>query len=97
MFGDASGAGFGNSLEIDSNLIYSHGQWSEDMSTESSNFRYLSNFINAIEAADSKGLFGNAELFIFTDNFVAETTFHKGTLSSKCFFELMLVHKCTEV
>jgi hypothetical protein len=91
MFRDASGAGFGSSLEIDSNLIYSHGQWNNAMPLESSNFIELSNSINAIESANSKGLLENSEWFIFTDNFAAKSTFHKGTSSSKPLFELMLV------
>jgi hypothetical protein len=40
-----------------------------------SNYRELSNLIHA----KSKGLLKDTALFVFTDNFVAKSTFHKGT------------------
>jgi hypothetical protein len=90
MFGDASGAGFGSSLEISGTLHYMHGQWNYDNSKESSNFRELANLIHAISDASSKGLLHQSELFVFTDNSVAESAFFKGTSSSKRLFDLML-------
>jgi hypothetical protein len=87
MFGDASGCGFGSSMWIDSDLHYVHGQWDINNAQESSNYRELSNLINAIEKASFKGLLEDTELFVFTDNFVAESTFHKGTSSSKRLFD----------
>ncbi len=94
MFGDASGSGFGNSLEIDHNLYYSHGQWNQDHSRESSNFRELANLVLAIQNAKEGGLLNNTELFVFTDNGTTESTFYKGTSSSRKLFELMLqLHK----
>lgn len=90
MFGDASGSGFGSSFTIDQSLIYSHGKWNINHSQESSNYRELSNLINAIKEAAERGLLTNAELFVFTDNFASESTFYKGTSSSKKLFELML-------
>jgi hypothetical protein len=90
MFGDASGAGFGSSLEISGTLHYMHGQWNYDNSKESSNFRELANLIHVISDASSKGLLHQSELFVFTDNSVAESAFFKGTSSSKRLFDLML-------
>ncbi len=40
------------------------------------------------DAAD-KGLLTQTEFFVFTDNFASESTFYKGTSSSKKVFELM--------
>jgi hypothetical protein len=90
MFGDASGTGFGSSLFIDNKLYYQHGQWSSDSSRESSNFRELSNLINAIKDASRHGFLEDMELFVFTDNWTAESAFFKGTSSSRKLFDLVL-------
>jgi hypothetical protein len=90
MFGDASGSGFGSSFCIDNRLLYQHGQWSQSNSEESSNYRELSNLINAIKDALGKGLLDKRELFVFTDNFTAESAFFKGSSSSRKLFELVL-------
>ncbi len=90
MFGDASGSGFGSSFTIDHTLMYMHGKWNKKHAQESSNFRELSNLINAIKDAVDKDLLSRSELFVFTDNFATESTFYKGTSSSKTLFELML-------
>jgi hypothetical protein len=90
MFGDASGAGFGSSLEVSGSLHYIHGQWNHTSANETSNYRELSNLINAISEASSRGFLDHAELFVFTDNSVAESAFFKGTSKSKRLFELML-------
>jgi hypothetical protein len=90
MFGDASGSGFGTSLEIAGTLHFTHGQWNCEWSKESSKYRELANLINAISEASSKGLLHQSELFVFTVNSVAESSFFKGTSSSKKLFDLML-------
>ena len=49
-FGDASGLGFGSTLQTkDGTLHYRLGEWSREISEESSNFRELFNLILAIE------------------------------------------------
>ena len=90
MFGDASGSGFGSCLKIGNDIHYLHGQWHPSLAQESSNYRELGNLINAIKSASSKGLLKDSELFVFTDNIAAESTFYKGTSSSKRLFELTL-------
>lgn len=90
MFGDASGSGFGSSHFIKDRLHYLHGKWGVNLSMESSNYRELSNLVNAINDAEKKHLLLNMKLFVFTDNFAADSTFHKGTSSSKKLFELTL-------
>ncbi len=94
MLGDASGSGFGSSFVINNKVYYQHGQWNFTVSAESSNYRELSNLINAITDAHDKDLLLDTELFIFTDNFTAESAFFKGTSSSRKLFELILsLHK----
>jgi hypothetical protein len=90
MFGDASGTGFGSTFQGDSGLRYTYGQWDVLSSKESSNFRELSNLVHAIDNASLSGSLDDSELFVFTDNFAAKSSFFKGTSSSKHLFELML-------
>jgi hypothetical protein len=90
MFGDASGSGFGSSLKVGKEIFYLHGQWKPSFSQESSNYRELCNLINAIKRASFEGLLKDSELFVFTDNTAAESSFYKGTSSSKRLFKLTL-------
>jgi hypothetical protein len=89
-FGDASGLGFGTTLLIHGSIHYRHGQWSTSVSEESSNYRELNNLILGIEEAVTQGPLDDCEVFLFTDNSMAESVFHKGTSSSKTLFQLVL-------
>ncbi|GKY90814.1 hypothetical protein MPSEU_000054200 [Mayamaea pseudoterrestris] len=94
-FGDASGSGFGIS-EADNKgdyevIQYVYGVWEERVSNESSNFRELNNFVVRIESGLSNGTIQpGTEFFLFTDNFVTERAFYKGTSKAKVLFELVL-------
>jgi hypothetical protein len=90
-FGDASGSGFGTTLQmLDGGLLYRHGQWSTEQSEKSSNYRELNNLLLGIEESMDQGVLQGGELFMFTDNSTAESSFHKGTTSSRTLFELIL-------
>ena len=90
-FGDASGSGFGSTIEVAEGLRYRHGLWGRDMNNRSSNYRELRNLVEAIEEGVSDGSLEGCELFLFTDNTVAEAAFYKGnTSSSKVLFELIV-------
>jgi hypothetical protein len=85
LVGDASGAGHGTSfLSTGSEVIdCSHGSWSEEASARSSNFRELANLVRRVEQLwKNNKLERGTELFIFTDNFVTESVFHKGAATS---------------
>jgi hypothetical protein len=56
----------------------------------SSNFRELRNLVESVEAAVTKGMLDNCELFMFTDNSTAEAAYYKGTSSSEALFDLVL-------
>ena len=89
-FGDASGSAFGATL-LDADVTYfEYGQWSTEMSEESSNWRELNNLVESIESwvrsHDMKG----SQLFVFTDNMTAECAFWKGTSKSRKLFNLIL-------
>jgi hypothetical protein len=72
-FGDASGSGFGSSSVLrDGCTLFRHGLWGKDSTDESSNYRELANLVTAIEEGLALGELINSELFIFTDNSMAE-------------------------
>jgi hypothetical protein len=66
-FADASSRGFGSTLSIYGNLHYHHGQWSIDVTDESSNFWELSILVAAITEATLSGLLCECELFFFSE------------------------------
>jgi hypothetical protein len=95
-FGDASGAGFGSSILIGTDLVYRTGTWSQTISEESSNYRELRNLVDAIELSTNSGELQGSEVFFFTDNTTAEGAFFKGTSSSKTLYELVVRMKALE-
>jgi hypothetical protein len=93
MFGDASGVGFGQSLWLlgreDVDMFY--GLWDKKTSGNSSNWREFYNQVLGVERGIKSGNIPNGtEIFLFTDNFVTEWAFHRGTSKSKMLFDLIL-------
>jgi hypothetical protein len=90
-FGDASGYGFGATIQIGENLWYEYSQWASEIAEESSsNWRELANLVNFIErTVDTHDLDGS-EVFIFTNNQTAESAFWKGHSSSPKLSDLVL-------
>jgi hypothetical protein len=97
-FGDASGSGFGATMQIDDGIHYQYGQWCYEVTEEkSSNWRELNNLVEFLEhSVEENGLSG-CEIFIFTDNSTAEAAYWKGTSKSKALFELVLRLKLLEI
>ena len=89
-FGDASGGGFGASIEAKKGLWYRHGIWGADVDGESSNYRELRNLVDSLEKLAALGEVEDSELFLFTDNTVAEAAFYRGTSSNRKLFDLIL-------
>ena len=89
-FGDASGDSFGSSIENSQGLRVRYGIWGRDLNKISSNYRELCNLVETIEEEVKCGSLIGSELFIFTDNAVAEGCFYKGTAQSKHLFNLIL-------
>ena len=77
-FGDSSGAGFGNCISIDNVNHAKYGTWSHKFENAHSNFKELKNLVNAVCEAARDGLLMDAELFMFTDNMVAEKAYYNG-------------------
>lgn len=89
-FADASGSGFGGSFLVGDEIRYISGQWIEEVSSQSSNFRELSNLINSLEVLLADETLKHAEVFMFTDNSTSEAAFFKGTSKSPLLFDLVL-------
>ena len=77
-FGDASGQGFGNAIQVEGKIHSEFGEWSAEVEDKHSNYKELRNLVNAVKKAYAKGLLKDCELFLFTDNFVAECGYYNG-------------------
>ena len=75
--GDASGKGFGSALIRREGVEYEAGAWKCEWHDRSSNFREADNLVRRIEDLVKGGL-SDAEIFIYTDNFVFESCYYKG-------------------
>lgn len=82
-FGDASGTGFGSTIETSRGLKYRVGVWGSDDKTESSNYKELENVVTTIEDEALSGNLKGAALFFFTDNSTVEAALFKGNSSSR--------------
>jgi hypothetical protein len=90
-FGDASGLGFGATIQIGDEVWYEYGQWStEVIEDSSSNWREFSNLVQFLEGTIVEHKLSGSEIFIFTDNITAEAAFWKGSSSSPRLFNLIL-------
>jgi hypothetical protein len=90
-FGDASGSGFGASLELPNNAMFiRYGVWGKDEDSQSSNYRELCNLVDTIEAGLATGDLANSELFLFTDNMTAEGAYYRGNSDNKELFHLVV-------
>ena len=83
-FGDASGAGFGATIQIGQDIKFEYGQWSNQITEEeSSNWRELSNLVAMVQTLAEEAKLNDCEIFIFTDNTTAEASFWKGSSKSR--------------
>jgi len=82
-FGDASEAGFGRTLQVEDKVYYQFGQWSARADGRSSNWREAQNLLDGLTTAVKEHCVTGMELFIFTDNSTAESTFWKGYSKNK--------------
>ena len=97
-FGDAAKSGFGATFEDkNGNIWFRLGVWGDDTNDRSSNWRELSNLVEALEARAEDKEFRGIEIFLFTDNSTAEAAFYKGISSSKHLFDLVLRLKKLEL
>jgi hypothetical protein len=79
-FSNASGCGFGATLQIGDKIVYEYGQWTQEVSeTRSSNWKELNNLAETLEWVVVEYDLGGSKILIFTDNSMAEAAFWKGT------------------
>ena len=97
-FGDASGKGFGFTSDDGSGKVsYRVGTWGNDAENESSNYRELRNLVETAEEEAAAGKLSSTEFFIFTDNSTAESSFYRGSSSSKLLHALVLRLRLLEI
>lgn len=97
-FGDASGRGFGTTISQGMGVEYEYGQWTTSIADEtSSNWKELSNLVEAVEKWYEEGRLRGNELWLFTDNTTAENAFWKGSSRSRKLFDLVLRVKKLEM
>jgi hypothetical protein len=94
---DASSSGFGSSFTTAKGTFYTYGVWGADQADDSSNYRELNKLVSSLELHVTDGTLVGAEVYVFTDNFTAESAFYKGDRSSKCLFELVLQLRTLEM
>ena len=90
IFGDASGAGFGSSWQVEDEIHYRFGLWGKDMELSSSNLRELKNLVDTLLKMEADGRLKGVEIFVFTDNSTAERAFFKGSSKSRLLHDLVL-------
>jgi hypothetical protein len=89
--------GFGSSFTTPRGIHYTYGIWVKDQTHASSNYRELNNLVSSIENLIADGTLIGGEVYIFTDNFTAESAFYKGNTSSKALFALVLHLRSAEM
>jgi hypothetical protein len=77
-FGDASHNGFGFNIQIGDCIMYRIGQWCNESLEKSSNYRELLDLVIRLEELVGDGTLKNCEVFLFTDNSMAESVYYKG-------------------
>jgi len=91
-FGDASGVGYGLSIYIEGRgILWETGLWEWSIKEESSsNYKKLRNIVDALQKYAQDGWLQFTEIWMFTDNSVAESAYFRGTSKSRQLFELVL-------
>jgi hypothetical protein len=94
VVGDASGAGFGSSSwQQESDKVHvDFGKWMEDVTNnESSNFREAGNLVIQLKRMLKAGkIEEGTEVFVFTDNQVAASTYFWGSAKNSKLHQLIL-------
>ena len=89
-FVDASGSGFGSTLEKQDKIHYRIGTWSSSEKENSSNWREFENLVYTVEEAGRKGMLTGSTVLLATENSVVEAALYKGNSSSEKLFDLVV-------
>ena len=96
-FLDASGSGFGCSLQREDQLSFRVGVWGSDQDDSTSNWREFGNIVEALEEEETLGSLDGAFVVLATDNKTVESCLYKGNSSSPKLYELILRFKALEL
>jgi len=91
-FGDASGVGYGSSIYLEGRgILWETGLWDWSIKEESSsNYKELKNIVDTLHKYVQDGFLQHMEIWMLTDNLVAESAYFCGTSKSRQLFELVL-------
>ena len=96
-FLDASGTGFGSTIEKAGEISFRMGVWGKDQENESSNWREFENLVQTLESEAQSGNLDGALLVLAVDNSTVESCIFKGNSSSEKLFNLILRFKDVEL
>ena len=96
-FVDASGGGYGTTVEVKGQVEYRIGTWSSSEANNSSNWREFANLVEEVERAARKGWLDGTVVILATDNEVVEATIYKGNSASPLLFDLVLRLKAVQL
>jgi hypothetical protein len=89
-FCDASGRGFGSTIQGRGGVRYRIGTWESDAEDQSSNWREFENAVESCESEAAADRLRGAMLFLLTDNDTVEKALYKGNSSSPKLFGLIV-------
>eukprot|EP00957_Ditylum_brightwellii_P150020 11425078-Ditylum_brightwellii.AAC.1 len=89
-FVDTSDLEYGRSIGLPDDLKFKHGDWGKDVDGTSSNYKELRNLVEIVEEESLAGVLKGTIFFLAIDNFVVESVYFKGTLSSCLLFKLVV-------
>ena len=96
-FADASGGGFGSTIERQDQMKYRMGVWGKGEDSESSNWKEFENLVDALESEAKDGGLKGSLVVLAVDNVTVESCLYKGNSKSKKLFELVLRFKTKEL
>jgi hypothetical protein len=83
-FGDASGCGFGTTIQIRDGIIVKYGQWTQEVTKKSSsNWRELNNLLEMLKHVVVEHDLVGSDIFYICRQFYGQSRFLEGNLEVK--------------
>jgi hypothetical protein len=95
-FGDASGMGFGSSIQTATMLLYRIGVWVGDEDNETSNYHEFTNVVEALEEEGAIGRLADCHVFFCRDKSTVEAAIYKGSSKSEKLHALVVRFLCLQ-
>ena len=96
-FADASGGGFGSTIEKEGEVSYRMGVWGKDEDSKTSNWKEFKNLVDALETEAKDGSLKGCLVILAVDSATVESCLYKGNSKSKRLFELVLRFRIMEL